>query len=111
MVLLTTRARQAYTDFAWRPDDLLMVGRESAGVPQEVYAAAEASVHIPMRRDLRSLNVAMAAAMVVGEALRRDDALGGRVGRDVGVVRPGQQIALPMARHRPIFNRRRSLTD
>ena len=55
----------------FRPGDIVMVGRESAGVPPEVYAAAEASVHIPMRRDLRSLNVAMAAAMVVGEALRQ----------------------------------------
>lgn len=71
LVLAETDGAIAHTDFAFRPGDIVMVGRESAGVPPEVYAAAEASVHIPMRRDLRSLNVAMAAAMVVGEALRQ----------------------------------------
>ena len=71
LVLAETDGACAHTDFVFRPGDILMVGRESAGVPPEVYAAAEASVHIPMRRDLRSLNVAMAAAMVVGEALRQ----------------------------------------
>ena len=71
LVLAETDGACAHTDFAFQPGDIVMVGRESAGVPPEVYAAAEASVHIPMRRDLRSLNVAMAAAMVVGEALRQ----------------------------------------
>lgn len=71
LVLAETDGACAHTGFAFRPRDIVMVGRESAGVPQEVYAAAEASVHIPMRRDLRSLNVAVAAAMVVGEALRQ----------------------------------------
>ena len=71
LVLAETDGACAHTDFEFRAGDIVMVGRESAGVPQEVYAAAEASVHIPMRRDLRSLNVAMAAAMVVGEALRQ----------------------------------------
>ena len=71
LVLLTTAARLDYRDLAYRPDDVLMVGRESAGVPPEVHAAAEARVTVPMMPGTRSLNVAVAAAMVVGEALRQ----------------------------------------
>jgi len=71
LVLLTTRAEQAYTGFAFAADDILMVGRESAGVPEEVAAAADARLRIPMRPGLRSLNVAVAASMVLGEALRQ----------------------------------------
>jgi tRNA (cytidine/uridine-2'-O-)-methyltransferase len=71
LVLLTTRAQVPYTDFAFRRDDTLMVGRESAGVPPHVAAAADAGVRIPMGRGARSLNVAVAAAMVLGEALRQ----------------------------------------
>ncbi len=71
LVLLTTQAQAAYTDLAYRPDDILLAGRESAGVPPEVHAAAEARVGVPMRPDLRSLNVALATAMVVGEAMRQ----------------------------------------
>jgi tRNA (cytidine/uridine-2'-O-)-methyltransferase len=71
LVLLTTKADMAYTDFAFAPDDTLLVGRESAGVPQDVHDAAHARVVIPLRPGLRSLNVAQAAAMVLGEALRR----------------------------------------
>ncbi len=71
LVLLTTRATRAYTDFAFRPEDVLLVGRESAGVPDAVHAAADERILVPMRPDLRSLNVAVAAAMVVGEALRQ----------------------------------------
>jgi len=74
LVLLTTQARQAYTDFVFRPDDLLMVGRESAGAPQSVHDAADARVLVPIRPDLRSLNVALAAGMVLGEALRQTSA-------------------------------------
>jgi tRNA (cytidine/uridine-2'-O-)-methyltransferase len=59
----------AYTDFAFAPDDTLMVGRESAGVPQAVHEAADARLVIPLAA--RSLNVAQAAAMVLGEALRQ----------------------------------------
>lgn len=75
LVLLTTRAETAYTDFAFQPDDILMVGRESAGVPDDVHAAVDARVIIPMRREMRSLNVAIAAAMVLGEALRQTGGL------------------------------------
>ncbi len=71
LVLLTTRASLLYHDCAYHGDDVLMVGRESSGVPEEGFAAADLRVHIPMRPGLRSLNVAVAAAMVVGEALRQ----------------------------------------
>jgi tRNA (cytidine/uridine-2'-O-)-methyltransferase len=69
LVLLTTRGDMAYTDFAFAPEDTLMVGRESAGVPQAVHEAADAQLVIPLAA--RSLNVAQAAAMVLGEALRQ----------------------------------------
>lgn len=71
LVLLTTRGEVPYTDFAFRPDDRLMVGRESAGVPEAVHRAADARLRIPIRPGLRSINVALAAAMVLGEALRQ----------------------------------------
>ena len=71
VVLLSTAAATPYTDFSFRADDILMVGRESAGVPQEVHDAADARVLVPMKPPARSLNVAVAAAMVVGEALRQ----------------------------------------
>jgi len=71
LVLLTTRAETAYADFAFRPDDTLLVGRESAGVPEAVHEAADARLRIPLRAGTRSLNVALAAAMAVGEALRQ----------------------------------------
>ena len=71
LVLLTTRAVQPYTDFAFRVDDILMVGRESAGAPPEAHDAADARIVVPIRPELRSLNVAVAAAMVLGEALRQ----------------------------------------
>lgn len=71
LVLATTTGAVRYTDFAFGADDLIMVGRESAGVPESVHAAADARVAIPMRPDLRSLNVAVSAAMILGEALRQ----------------------------------------
>ena len=71
LVLLTTKAAQPYAGFAFAPDDTLLVGRESAGVPQAVHDAADARLLIPMQAGLRSLNVAQAAAMVLGEALRQ----------------------------------------
>jgi tRNA (cytidine/uridine-2'-O-)-methyltransferase len=71
LVLLTAHAALAYTDFAFEREDTLMVGRESAGAPHEVHAAADASVRIPLLEGRRSLNVAVAAAMVLGEALRQ----------------------------------------
>jgi tRNA (cytidine/uridine-2'-O-)-methyltransferase len=71
LVLLTTRAAISYLDHAFAPHDVLMFGRESAGVPDAVHAAAEVRLKVPMRPGLRSLNVAMTCAMVVGEALRQ----------------------------------------
>jgi len=73
LVLLTTKADHAYTRFAFAPDDVILLGRESAGVPEEVHAAAHARLRIPLQQGLRSINVAQAAAMVLGEALRQTD--------------------------------------
>ncbi|HET7715091.1 MAG TPA: tRNA (cytidine(34)-2'-O)-methyltransferase [Bauldia sp.] len=77
LVLLTTRADTAYADFPFAPGDILLLGRESAGVPDEVHAAADARLVIPMRPGLRSLNVASAAAIVLGEALRQTGGFAG----------------------------------
>lgn len=71
LVLVTREGDTSYTDFGFSPDDILMLGRESAGVPQMVHQCADARVRIPMRGGMRSLNVAVAAAMVLGEALRQ----------------------------------------
>lgn len=74
LVLLSTAASTAYTDFAFADDDTLLLGRESAGVPPSVHEVAEARVRIPMQPGMRSLNIAVAAAMVLGEALRQTGA-------------------------------------
>ena len=71
LVLLTTKGDSQLWDFAFRPGDVLMVGRESAGVPDAVAAVADARVRIPIRPPLRSLNVGIAAALAFGEALRQ----------------------------------------
>jgi tRNA (cytidine/uridine-2'-O-)-methyltransferase len=71
LVLLTTRGAQRYLDFRFDAGDVLLLGRESAGVPDDVAAAADARLVIPIQPGLRSLNVAMAAAMALGEALRQ----------------------------------------
>jgi tRNA (cytidine/uridine-2'-O-)-methyltransferase len=71
LVLLTTSASLSYLDHAYRQGDVLLFGRESAGVPDEVHQAADVRLVVPMRASMRSLNVAMAAAMVVGEAMRQ----------------------------------------
>src|SRR3954447_22761086 len=69
LVLLTTAAETSYLAFSYTDADVLLFGRESAGVPRSVHEAADARLIIPMRGGLRSLNVAVAAAMVAGEAL------------------------------------------
>ncbi len=71
LLLMTTHGEEAYTAFAYRPDDTLLLGRESAGAPPSVHGVADARLRIPLRPGLRSLNIAVAAAMVVGEALRQ----------------------------------------
>jgi len=74
-VLLTTRATLPLWDFAFRPDDILLMGRESVGVPETVHDSVEARITIPMREGMRSLNVALACAMATGEALRQTGGL------------------------------------
>jgi tRNA (cytidine/uridine-2'-O-)-methyltransferase len=71
LVLMTTKGATPYHRFDFRNDDVILMGRESAGVPDEVHAAADARIFIPMQPDTRSLNVALSAAMVMGEALRQ----------------------------------------
>lgn len=71
LVLATTAASLPYTAFGFAAGDVVMVGRESAGAPDRVHAAADARVLVPIRPGLRSLNVAVAAAMILGEALRQ----------------------------------------
>jgi tRNA (cytidine/uridine-2'-O-)-methyltransferase len=73
LILLTTQAAAPYTGFAFQPNDVLLFGRESAGVPRAVHDAADHRLLIPMAAGLRSLNLATAAAMVIGEALRQTD--------------------------------------
>jgi len=71
LVLMTTKASAAYTSFAFRAGDYVLLGRESAGVPESVHMVADARILIPMHGGARSLNLAMSAAMVTGEALRQ----------------------------------------
>ena len=71
LVLFSTQAERSYLEHTYDAADVLMFGRESAGVPPQVHAAADARLVIPIRAGLRSLNVAMACAMAVGEALRQ----------------------------------------
>ena len=71
IVLMTTKAKTPYTDFRFLPNDLILMGRESAGAPEDVHKIADARVIIPMNEKARSINVAVSATMVVGEALRQ----------------------------------------
>ena len=71
IVLLTTKGSEPYQKFSFRRDDILLLGRESAGVPDFVHQAADARLRIPMRPEARSVNVALSGAVVLGEALRQ----------------------------------------
>lgn len=71
LVLLTSHGAASHIDFAFAPSDTLLLGRESAGVPDDVHRAADARIRVPMQPGLRSLNIAVAAALVLGEALRQ----------------------------------------
>ena len=71
LVLLTTSGAQVFPEVAFRSDDILLLGRESAGVPSEVHDAADLRLRIPLQTGARSLNVALAAAVVLSEALRQ----------------------------------------
>ncbi|MBS0549768.1 MAG: tRNA (cytidine(34)-2'-O)-methyltransferase [Proteobacteria bacterium] len=71
LVLLTTKGARTFPDVAFEPTDTLLLGRESAGVPDEVHDAAGLRLRIPLQKGARSLNVALAASMVLSEALRQ----------------------------------------
>jgi tRNA (cytidine/uridine-2'-O-)-methyltransferase len=71
LLLFTTAAETSYLDHIYREGDILLFGRESAGVPEAVHQAADSRLAIPMRPGLRSINVAMAVAMALGEAMRQ----------------------------------------
>lgn len=75
LVLFTTRGSGSLYDFAFRPDDILLFGKESAGVPAAVAEACQARVRIPMRPQVRSMNLASSAAVALGEALRQTGTL------------------------------------
>jgi tRNA (cytidine/uridine-2'-O-)-methyltransferase len=77
LVLFTTKASIDAYAFAYRPDDVLLFGKESAGVPPEVAALADEKVRLPMRAEVRSLNLATSAALALGEALRQTGGLPG----------------------------------
>ena len=75
LVLFTTKATQPLYDFAFEPGDVLLFGKESAGVPASVAEACDARLRIPMRPQVRSMNLASSAALVMGEALRQTASL------------------------------------
>lgn len=75
LVLFTTRSRHSAYDFAFRPDDVLLFGKESAGVPAAVAEACDARLRIPMQPQVRSMNLATSAALALGEALRQTGGL------------------------------------
>jgi tRNA (cytidine/uridine-2'-O-)-methyltransferase len=77
LVLFTTKASRSSYDFAYRADDILLFGKESAGVPPSVSEACDARLRIPMRPEVRSMNLAMSAALTLGEALRQTASLPG----------------------------------
>jgi len=84
LILFSTKAESSYLDFHFAPDDVLLFGRESAGAPEIVHAAVDARLRIPMRPGMRSLNVAMAAALAAGEALRQTGGIAGSRGNAAG---------------------------
>tara|TARA_R110001592_G_scaffold27763_12_gene102706 strand:+ start:7508 stop:7963 length:456 start_codon:yes stop_codon:yes gene_type:complete len=75
IILMSTKTDIAYTDFAFRPDDILLAGRESAGVPKDVHDQVTERIGIAMKNGLRSLNIVNATSMILGEAIRQTDRL------------------------------------
>ncbi len=73
LILATTKSANPYTTFAFQADDIILLGQEQSGVPMEVHDRADARLRIPMRGGARSLNIAIAGAMILGEALRQTD--------------------------------------
>lgn len=86
LVLLTTKATLSHHELTYRKDDILLCGQEGSGAPHWVHATVEEKVRIPLKPGMRSLNVAMAASIVLGEALRQTQGfpLGDGVGMDAG---------------------------
>ncbi len=80
IILLTTKATTSYLDFSFRTSDILLLGRESAGAPAPVHNIVDARVTIPLQAGFRSLNIAVAAAMVLGEALRQTGGFAAPIG-------------------------------
>jgi tRNA (cytidine/uridine-2'-O-)-methyltransferase len=79
IVLMTTKAGLTYTEFSFRDSDIILLGRESAGVPDEIHEGADARLRVPLRQGLRSLNVGLTAAMAIGEALRQTGQWPGKI--------------------------------
>ena len=75
IVLMTTKAKKLYHKFKFKKDDMLLFGRESAGVPEEIHRVLKNKIKIPMNKKTRSLNVAMSVAIVAAEALRQNNLL------------------------------------
>ena len=75
IVLMTTKAKKLYHRFKFKKDDMLLFGRESAGVPKELHKLLKDKIKIPMNKKTRSLNVAMSVAIVASEALRQNNLL------------------------------------
>lgn len=73
VILMTTKADIRYTDFEFRPDDILLAGSESTGAPEDVHQSVDARVCIPMRGEARSMNIVNATSMILGEALRQTE--------------------------------------
>lgn len=80
LILAETDGKTAFTRFIFMPDDVIILGRESAGSSSELYQAADASIFIPMKPGLRSINVALAGALVLGEAMRQVGGFDGLAG-------------------------------
>lgn len=76
IILMTTKSSRPYIDFEFRSDDILLAGRESAGVPEDVHSAADGRILIPMKAGQRSLNIVNATSMILGEALRQTNGFG-----------------------------------
>ena len=92
LVLLTSHGAEYHHEFAYRASDILLLGRESAGVPLAVHLRADARIRIPMKPGLRSLNIAVAASLVLGEALRQTG--GYEALAELGSLTPRGPVAL-----------------
>ena len=75
LILLTTKSKQKYTEYQFKNNDILLFGRESAGVPQNIHDIVDEQLTIPMKKNLRSINVSSSVALVIGEACRQLDLL------------------------------------